>query len=95
MRVLIGVVLALGIAGHATAAELSTWSGTIGLVQEHGLNHPTTKLAFGASSSRTDFTGLTGAAHDALNAKPPAGPPGASRRRAAPGGTTARSVDLT
>ena len=70
MRALIiGVVLALGIAGHATAAGLSTWSGTIGLVQERGLNHPSTKLALGASSSRTDFTGLTGAAHDALNAK--------------------------
>jgi hypothetical protein len=69
MRVLIGVVLALGIAGHATAAGLSTWSGTIGLVHERGLNHPSTKLALGASSSRTDFTGLTGAAHDALNAK--------------------------
>jgi hypothetical protein len=63
----------MGIAGHATAAELSTWSGTIGLVQERASTTPSTELALGASSSRTDFTGLTGAAHDALDAKPPAG----------------------
>jgi len=63
------VILSFGIAGAALAAGLSTWTGTMGLVGERGLNHPSTKLALGASNSRTDFTGLTGAAHDPTTAK--------------------------
>jgi len=69
VRVLTLLILSFGIAGAAHAAGLSTWTGTIGLVGERGLNHPSTKLALGASNSRTDFTGLTGAAHDPPTAK--------------------------
>jgi hypothetical protein len=69
MRILVLVVLALGIASQAAAAELSTWSGSIGLVRERGLSHPSVKLAVGASSARADFNGFTGAAHDPPTAK--------------------------
>jgi hypothetical protein len=70
MRVLMLVILALGIAGAAVAAELSTWTGTIGLVGEQGLpSRPSTKLVLGASNGRTDFSGITGAAHDPPTAK--------------------------
>jgi hypothetical protein len=71
MRVLmLVVILALGIAGAALAAGLATWTGTIGLVGERGLpSHPSTKLILSASNGRTDFSGITGAAHDPPTAK--------------------------
>jgi hypothetical protein len=70
MRVLTLVIVALGFAGAALAAGLSTWTGTIGLVGERGLpSHPSTKLALGATNGRTDFSGITGAAHDPQTAK--------------------------
>jgi hypothetical protein len=69
MRV-VTVVLVLAMSSAALAAGVSTWSGTIGLVGERGLpSHPATKLALGSSAARTDFSGLTGAAHDAPTAK--------------------------
>ncbi len=70
MRVVMLIVLTLGIASQAAvAAELSTWSGSIGLVGERSRSHPSVKLALGASNARADFNGFTGAAHDPPTAK--------------------------
>ena len=70
MRALILVVLALGIPSGAGAAQLSTWPGSIAFIVERSLpSRPSVKLALGASTPRADFSGVTGAAHDAPTAK--------------------------
>jgi len=70
MRVLVVVVVALGIASQAGAVGLSTWSGSIAFILERSLpSRPSVKLALGSSSARADFSGVTGAAHDAPTAR--------------------------
>jgi hypothetical protein len=70
MRVLVLVVLSLAITSGAGAARLSTWSGSIAFILERSLpSRPSVKLALGSSNARADFSGVTGAAHDAPTAK--------------------------
>jgi hypothetical protein len=70
MRVLVLVVVSLAIASGAGAAQVSTWSGSIAFILERSLpSRPSVKLALGSSSARADFSGVTGAAHDAPTAK--------------------------